>query len=198
MKYIKEILLLTIVFSFPCLYSVNADYHTDGNVDNAIGHLIILLSGFVVAVVIVGIRYRYSTVSSYAEHSVAHKCVYNIGITITCLIWLFIYMRNVSTIGSETVGINFSNMVFFTISVVVIIVAIIVSVLFFSIQNYRKHNTAKVEKPAKVAVPNEDKKKSPFEKYCNDKKNDNYQIRAKWILLHDKNERDDRGQDDSM
>jgi hypothetical protein len=42
------------------------------------------------------------------------------------------------------------------------------------------------------------KEESAFEKYCNDKKDDNYKIRANWILLHDKNERDDRGQKDSM
>ena len=59
-------------------------------------------------------------------------------------------------------------------------------------------NKPAVEKPAKATVSNKDKKESPFEKYCDDKENDNYQIRAKWILLHDKNERDDRGQDDSM
>ena len=59
-------------------------------------------------------------------------------------------------------------------------------------------NKPAAEKPAKAAVSDENKKESTLEKYCNDKKNDNYQIRAKWILLHDKNERDGRGQDDSI
>lgn len=40
-------------------------------------------------------------------------------------------------------------------------------------------------------------KKSFLETYCDDKKDDNYKARAKWILIHDKEERAKRGQLDS-
>ena len=63
----------------------------------------------------------------------------------------------------------------------------------------------KINKPLKSKADMDDvnkkdnnKEEGTFEKYCNDKKDDNYKIRANWILLHDKNERNDRGQKDSM
>ena len=63
---------------------------------------------------------------------------------------------------------------------------------------YKKQRGSKLHQENNVEnlASKKDADESTFEKYCNDKKNDNYKVRANWILTHDKNERESRGQKD--
>lgn len=60
-----------------------------------------------------------------------------------------------------------------------------------------KKHVEKKERPLKTAAKrNPKKKKSFFEKYCNEQKNDSRKALAHYILIHDKNAREERKQKD--